>query len=64
MSNAHLAFRTKFTRQGVRDMWNKKPYRTKEQKIEARATAEKVNGTYVSRAPRSFHLPPNTKKED
>jgi len=39
----------------MRDYNNYKPYRTKAQKAVARATAKKVNGTWVSNAPRSFH---------
>ena len=34
---------------------NRKPYRTKEQKIEARRTAYKQNGTWKSNAPMSYH---------
>jgi hypothetical protein len=36
-------------------MVNGKPFRTAAQKAEARATAVKVNGTWVSKAPVSFH---------
>ena len=38
-----------------RDFSNKKPYRTAAQKAEARRTARKVGGTWVSSAPKSFH---------
>ena len=38
-----------------RDYNNYKPYRTKAQKAEARRTARKVNGTWVSNAPVSYH---------
>ena len=39
-----------------RDMNNYKPYRTKEQKKQARATARKCNdGTWRSTAPKSWH---------
>lgn len=37
------------------DYKNYKPYRTKAQKIEARKTARKVNGTWRSNAPVSYH---------
>jgi hypothetical protein len=37
------------------DMSNGKPYRTAAQKAEARRTAKKVNGTWVSNAPKSYH---------
>ncbi|NGO63923.1 hypothetical protein G6N76_09565 [Rhizobium daejeonense] len=36
-------------------MTNRKPFRTPAQKAEARRTADKVNGTYVSPAPVSYH---------
>jgi hypothetical protein len=38
-----------------RDMTNRKPYRTAEQKAVARETAKKINGTWVSNAPVSYH---------
>lgn len=38
-----------------RDLNNRKPYRTKAQKAEARRTAKQVNGTWVSNAPVSYH---------
>lgn len=38
-----------------RDLNNHKPYRTPEQKIEARQEARKRNGTWRSAAPRSYH---------
>ena len=38
-----------------RDYNNYKPYRTKEQKKEARRTAYKKNGTWVSNAPKNYH---------
>lgn len=34
---------------------NYKPFRTKAQKAEARRTARKINGTWVSNAPVSYH---------
>lgn len=36
-----------------RDMTNYKPYRTAEQKVEARRMARLVNGTWFSSAPRT-----------
>lgn len=36
-------------------MVNRKPFRTKEQKAQARATAVKVDGTWRSNAPVSYH---------
>lgn len=38
-----------------RDFNNYKPYRTEQQKVEARRTAVKVKGTWVSKAPKSYH---------
>lgn len=46
---------TSFTRTGKLDMTNRKPFRTASQKAEAQRTAVKVNGTYVSSAPVSYH---------
>lgn len=44
--------------QNERDMTNKKPYRTKAQKIEARRTAVKCeDGTWRTKAPVSYHKP-------
>lgn len=54
-SAPHLAHATSFTRTGKVDMLNRKPFRTKSQKAEARATARKFEGTYVSGAPVSYH---------
>ena len=34
---------------------NRKPFRTKDQKVEARASAKKVNGAWRSNAPVSRH---------
>lgn len=45
---------TQFTRTGERDMTNRKPFRTAEQKAEARRTARLVDGRHVSSAPVSF----------
>lgn len=39
----------------ARNMVSKKPYRTAEQKKLAREQAVKVDGTWVSKAPVSFH---------
>jgi hypothetical protein len=55
MRQAHLAHQTGLTRTGKINMLNRKPYRTALQKAEARRTAEKVGGTYVSNAPVSYH---------
>lgn len=53
---AHLRHTTKFTREGVMDYNNYKPYRTKRQKVAARASAVKTDGgTYRSSAPVSRH---------
>ncbi len=49
------AYATSFTRNGKLNMTNRKPFRTPAQKAEARRTADKVNGTYVSPAPVSYH---------
>lgn len=53
--NGLSAYATSFTRTGKLDMTNRKPFRTASQKSEARRTAEKVNGTYLSTAPVSYH---------
>lgn len=50
---------TRFTKEGVLDMSNKKPYRTKAQKAAARKDAFEANGTHYSSAPRSFHKKAN-----
>ncbi|QKV17829.1 hypothetical protein [Oricola thermophila] len=62
MINRHLltatqiAFMTKLTREGVRDMTNRKPYRTKAMKAEARRTAYvDKNGAWRSTAPTQYH---------
>lgn len=48
---------TKFTRDGVRDMTNRKPYRTKAQKLLAEKKARKCSdGAYRSSAPVSWHM--------
>ena len=52
---AHLMHTTQLTREGVMDFNNYKPFRTREQKKQARVTAFKENGTYRSNAPRSMH---------
>lgn len=49
-------YATSYTRTGVLDMKNRKPYRTPAQKALARELAEKTkNGSYTSRAPVSYH---------
>lgn len=55
MSRSKNAYATSYTRTGKLDMLNRKPFRTAAQKAEARRTATKVNGTYVSSAPVSYH---------
>lgn len=46
---------TQFTRTGERDTTNRKPFRTAEQKAEARRTARLVDGRHVSSAPYQIH---------
>jgi hypothetical protein len=46
---------TQYTRTGTVDLTNRKPFRNEAQKEEARKKAVKVNGTWVSEAPVSFH---------
>ncbi|MBO6542326.1 MAG: hypothetical protein JJ939_11575 [Alphaproteobacteria bacterium] len=53
--NAHHSNRTQLTREGTRNMLNRKPYRTKAQREVARLTARKVDGRWVSSAPVSYH---------
>lgn len=55
------AYATSLTRTGKLNMTNRKPYRTAAQQADARATAVKVNGTYVSSAPVSYHRAPMKK---
>ena len=50
-----MPYQTKFTREGVRDMTNRKPYRTAAQKVVAKQKVRIVDGRYVSSAPVSFH---------
>ncbi|MFC5584478.1 hypothetical protein ACFPOD_05100 [Nitratireductor kimnyeongensis] len=51
-----MAYATKMTRTGERDMSNRKPYRTAKQKAEAKRTAVRgEDGVYRSGAPVSFH---------
>lgn len=58
-----MAYATKMTRTGERDMSNRKPYRTASQKAEARRTARKCeDGTFRSSAPVSMHRPVGSKK--
>ena len=54
--SAHLAYQTDFTRTGVRNMKNRKPYRTAAQKRTARKAAVKSpDGTYRAATPVSYH---------
>ena len=60
---------TKYTREVMQgkkdpsvDMTNRKPRRTKEQKIEARASAIKADGRYMSGAPRMQGVSANTSR--
>ncbi|WP_320203729.1 hypothetical protein [Agrobacterium rosae] len=55
MRQAHLAHQTGLTRTGKINMLNRKPYRTAAQKDEARRTARKFEGTWVSGSPVSYH---------
>jgi hypothetical protein len=56
LTETQLACQTKFTREGVRNMSNRKPYRTKAQKAAARNMAVKCpDGAFRSAAPVSFH---------
>ena len=52
---APSAYATEFTRTGKRNAVNRKPYRTVDQKQDARSNAVVVNGRYVSRTPVSYH---------
>lgn len=52
----HLAHQTASSRTGQVDMKNRKPFRTKAQKIVAREMASKgSDGAYHSNAPVSYH---------
>lgn len=56
---AFSSYQTDYTRTGKLNMLNRKPYRTKAQKDEARRTARKCDdGAYRSSAPVSFHRAP------
>ena len=55
LTATQIACQTQYTRKGSVDMMNKKPYRTAQQKMLARKTAYKLDGRYVSPAPRSYH---------
>lgn len=49
-------YASQYTRTGILDMSNKKPYRSKEQKALAKKLAEKTaGGYYISKASRSYH---------
>lgn len=51
-------YATQFTRTGEMDYSNRKPFRTKAQKVEARRTAWKdTRGVWHSNAPVSIHPP-------
>ncbi|MEB2845890.1 hypothetical protein [Endobacterium cereale] len=54
-------YATSLTRTGKLDTTNRKPYRTAAQQADARATAVKVDGTYVSGAAVSYHRAPMKK---
>ena len=52
----HLAHMTRYTREGMRDMRNRKPFRRADRKAEAKRTARKFeDGTFRARVPVSFH---------
>jgi hypothetical protein len=58
LTDVQIAYQTKFTREGVRNLSNRKPYRTKAQKIVARNMAVQCpDGAFRSSAPVSFHDP-------
>lgn len=58
-----MAYATKMTRTGERDMSNRKPYRTAKQKAVARKKAVVgKDGTFRSSAPVSMHRPVGGKK--
>lgn len=52
----HLMYQTQFTKTGARDMKNKKPFRTKQQKESARQKRFMCDdGVYRSTAKVSYH---------
>lgn len=56
VSEPHLAFQTKLSRDGQVNMLNRKPYRNEAQKKQARADAVKCDdGAYRSTAPVTYH---------
>jgi hypothetical protein len=56
MTEPHKAYQTSMTKTGVRDMKNRKPYRTASQKELAKQKARKCeDGAYRSTAPVSYH---------
>jgi hypothetical protein len=56
MTNTFHPYATKFTREGVRNMQNRKPFRSKAQKKRARDKASIRNdGAWRSNAEVSFH---------
>lgn len=50
-----IACRTNLTKNGVRDMKNRKPFRTAAQKRDAAKDAQKIDGRWVSSARVSYH---------
>lgn len=48
-------YATEFTRTGKRNMINRKPYRTVDQKQDAKNNAVLLNGTYYASTPVSYH---------
>ncbi len=56
LTQTQIACMTGLTRDGQPNMENRKPYRTKAQKAEAKARASKSeDGAYRTIAPRSYH---------
>lgn len=55
LTPTQIACMTSLTRSGVRNLTNRKPYRTKEQKAEARKRAYKHKGAWRSPAAVSYH---------
>ena len=59
MTDTHLLYRTEYTKTGKLSLHNRKPYRTKAQKAEARRLAYRAkDGTWRSNAPFSCHPAP------
>ncbi len=58
----HTAFQTQLSRTGQVNMVNRKPFRTKAQKEQARQSAVKCeDGTWRSTAPTSQHVKASTR---